>query len=136
MTNRNTAAADSSGMAAQKFDFRAGGDLVDIDLVENLAERVDQIADATGRADLRHAARLMRGDRDVGGRPRADDAAALDIVRHLLAEGRGRWSACVGVARKLSPDNAESVARRLLNKIPKKEVFSDARSDTAARDDE
>jgi hypothetical protein len=103
---------------------------INLDLVEHLADQADRLAEATGRADLRHAARLMRGDRRGGRRP-VDDTAALELVQQLIIDGRGTWSACMGVARGLNPDKAESVARRLFNKIPKQQVFSGASPDTA-----
>jgi hypothetical protein len=91
--------------------------------LELLIEQVRSLADRTGSATYRQAARLLAGERR-GGRPPTDDTDALEAVRRLIAEGRGPWSACLIVARKVGTNinSARSVAKRLLRKMSAKEV--------------
>jgi hypothetical protein len=89
---------------------------LDLALVYDLAAQMDRIAEETGRADLRHAARLLRKDR-AGGRKPVDDTAALDLSCQLIAAGLRPWSACLSVGRRLDPSKPETPARRLFRKL-------------------
>lgn len=83
-----------------------------------IADALDSLAAVTGQARYSHAARLARGERIGGGKPKADDEA-LQQVRELIARGRTEWHAAAIVARRIEPNSIRAATRRLYGKITK-----------------
>src|SRR5438034_11020654 len=86
-----------------------------------IADALDALADETGKASYRYAAKLARGETGGGRRPH-DDSAALRDVRALLASGTiaDAGKACKAVAKLRAPrTERRKRIRRLMDKLQK-----------------